>query len=165
MTDDNREGDEELGPGESGAPLIERGAAIVGDEDAVAAAANTSLDMDGFETGAGFGLEDSPDELGGDVEVEALQIRSSADEVDLDEAVIASPTGVGGADPVVDIESLIVEELPELPSVEELPELPILEGIPPLPTAEAPPAPPPGWTDGPPGSKYAALPARDKCLP
>ena len=53
MTQDDGDEGERLGLDEPGAPPIERGAAIEGDADALAAAAGTSLDMDGFETGAG----------------------------------------------------------------------------------------------------------------
>ncbi len=85
------------------APGIERGAVIEGDADALAAAANTSLDMDGFQTGAGFDLEDSPDEAGADLEVEALEVRSSTfDDVDLAETETASSAGAGGATRGVD---------------------------------------------------------------
>ena len=97
MTEDDGEESEGLGAGEPGAPRIERGTALEGDADAIAAAANTSLDMDGFETGGGFDLEDLPDELGGDLEVEALEIRSSTyDEIDLGEAEMASAMQVAG---------------------------------------------------------------------
>ena len=103
MTEDNREEGEGLGVNEPEAPRIERGAAIEGDKDALAAAADTSLDMDGFETGAGFELEDVPDEPGGDVEVEAMEIRSTTfGEVDLDEAVMADSAQGAGANRVVD---------------------------------------------------------------
>ena len=84
--------DEGLGVGEPGESEedetleVDMGAALDMDEDAVAEAANTSLDMEGFETGAGYDLEDVPDELGGEVEVEALEVTSSAlDETDQDE--------------------------------------------------------------------------------
>ena len=88
---------EGLGVDEPGAG-IERGAVIEGDKDALAAAAKTSLDMDGFQTGAGFDLEDSPDEAGADLEVEALEVRSSTfDDADLAEAETASSAGAGGA--------------------------------------------------------------------
>ena len=103
MTEDDREEGEGLGVGEPEAPRIERGAANEGDADAIAAAANTSLDMDGFETGAGFELEDVPDELGRDAEVEATEIRSTTfGEIDLDEAEMAASAQVAGAHPVVD---------------------------------------------------------------
>ncbi len=86
--------DEPVGSG------IERGAVIEGDKDALAAAANTSLDMDGFQTGAGFDLEDSPDEAGRDLEIEALEVESSTfDDVDRAEAETASPAGAGGPAP------------------------------------------------------------------
>lgn len=42
---------------------MEMGAALNIDDEAVAAAASTSLDMEGFETGAGFNLEDVPDSI------------------------------------------------------------------------------------------------------
>ena len=102
MTEDHSkpaDGVEGEGPGvgEPGAPGIERGAALEGDEDAIAVAANTSLDMDGFETGAGFDLEDVPDEPGGDLELDVLDVRSSADELDLAEAERAASGGGGGS--------------------------------------------------------------------
>ena len=125
MTEDHSkpaDGVEGEGPGvgEPGAPGIERGAALEGDEDAIAAAANTSLDMDGFETGAGFELEDVPDKQGGDLELEVLEVRSSADEIDLAEAEKATAAETGP---------------PRLPTVEELPALSIDEGPPAMPTA------------------------------
>ena len=120
MTEDDREEGEGLGVGEPGAPRIERGADIDGDADAIAAAANTSLEMDGFETGAGFELEDGPDEPGGDLEFDVLDVRSSADELDLVEPVTPRVADVG---------------LPELPTVDELPALSVDEGPPALSTA------------------------------
>ena len=103
MTQDDGDEAEEPGLGDSGFPPIERGAAIEGDTDALAAAADTSLDMDGFETGAGFDLDYLPDDLGLDVEVEALEITSSTfDEIDLDEVQKASSAGPGAAIPAVD---------------------------------------------------------------
>ena len=131
MTEDHSkpaDGVEGEGPGvgEPGAPGIERGAALEGDEDAIAAAANTSLDMDGFETGAGFELEDVPDEPGGDLELDVLDVRSSADELDLAEAERAA-AAVG---------------LPGLPTDEEPPALSIDEGSPALSVDEGPPAMP-----------------------
>ena len=125
MTEDHSkpaDGVEGEGPGvgEPGAPGIERGAALEGDENAIAAAANTSLDMDGFETGAGFELEDVPDEPGGDLELDVLDVRSSADELDLVEPVTPRAAEVG---------------LPGLPTAEELPALSIDDGPPAAPTA------------------------------
>ena len=53
----------------------------------MAEAANTSLDMEGFETGAGFDLEGDPGEGGRDIEIETMEIRSSAfGEVDFAQA-------------------------------------------------------------------------------
>ena len=124
MTEDHSkpaDGVEGEGPGvgEPGAPGIERGAALEGDEDAIAAAANTSLDMDGFETVAGFELEDVPDQPAGDLELEVLDVRSSADELDLVEPVTPRVAEAGP---------------PGLPTVEELPALSIDEGPPVVPT-------------------------------
>ena len=119
MTEDDREEGEGLGGGEPEAPGIERGATLEGDEDALAAAANTSLEMDGFETGAGFDLEDLPDEPAGDLELAGLDVRSSADELDLVEPVTPRAAEV---------------DLPGLPPVEELPALSIDEGRPSVPT-------------------------------
>ena len=119
MTEDDREEGEGLGADQPEAPGIKRGADLEGDEDAIAAAANTSLEMDGFETGAGFELEDGPDEPGGDLELDVLDVRSSADELDLVEPVTPRVADVG---------------LPGLPPVEELPALSIDEGRPSVPT-------------------------------
>ena len=144
MTDDDGEG---LGLGEPRAPLIERGAAIEGDEDAIAEAADTSLDMDGFETGAGFDLENSPDKLGADVDTDAVELKSdSFDEIDLGIPDMAGSADVGGADPVADVsEPPTVESTPEvstdLPTLEGLPDLPTVEGLPGLPPAEGLPGP------------------------
>ena len=132
MTDDDGEG---LGLGEPRAPLIERGAAIEGDEDAIAEAADTSLDMDGFETGAGFDLENSPDKLGADVDTDAVELKSdSFDEIDLGIPDMAGSADVGGADPVADVsEPPTVESTPEvstdLPTLEGLPEPSTVEGL------------------------------------
>ncbi len=127
MTEDDREEGEGLGAGEPEPPGIERGATLEGDKDALAAAANTSLEMDGFETGAGFELEDVPDEPGGDLELEVLEVRSSADELDLVEPVTPRAAEVG---------------LPGLPTAEELPGLSIDDGPPALSIDEGRPAVP-----------------------
>ena len=137
MTEDHSkpaDGVEGEGPGvgEPGAPGIKRGAALEGDEDAIAAAANTSLEMDGFETGAGFELEDVPDEPGGDLELEVLDVRSSADELDLVEPVTPRAAEV---------------DLPGLPPVEELPALSIDEGPPALSIDAGRPVAPTGTFD------------------
>ena len=132
MTDDNREEGEHLSSGEPEAPLIERGATLEGDEDAIAAAANTSLDMDGFETGAGFDLENLPEDLDLDLDVELLEVRSSADEMDLDVPEITSPVEVGGAD----------AGLPLLPDDDAPPAMPADTAPPVVPTDAAPPAVP-----------------------
>ncbi len=77
MTEDEESGED------LGLPPIERGAALDADEDALAEAANTSLDMEGFQIGSGFDLEGQPEEGVRDNEIEAMEIRSSAfDEVD-----------------------------------------------------------------------------------
>ena len=90
---EEREG---LDVGEPEAPRIERGAAIEGDEDAMAAAADTLLDMEGFETGAGFDLDDSPAEVGQDLEVETLAVTSNVfDELDEDEIPSTAEPGAG----------------------------------------------------------------------
>ena len=90
---------------------IEMGAAFEVDEDAMAAAASTPLDMEGFETGAGFDFEDSPAEVGQDFEVEALAIESNVfDELDEDQIPSSAEPGVGdlvaggedGDDPTVE---------------------------------------------------------------
>ena len=118
MTEDDREEGEGLGADQPEAPGIKRGADLEGDEDTLTAAANTSLEMDGFETGAGFELEDVPDEPGGDLELEVLDVRSSADELDLVEPV--TPRAA--------------VDLPGLPPVEELPAFSIDKGPPVVPT-------------------------------
>jgi hypothetical protein len=59
-------------------PRIDREAALDIDEDALAEAADTSLDMEGFQTGAGFDLEDPPDEGGRGIEIETMEIKSNA---------------------------------------------------------------------------------------
>lgn len=98
---------EGLGVDEPGAPPSEgaatfevnMGAALDVDEDAIAAAAETSLDMDGFETGAGFDLEDVPDEIGRDIEVESMEVKSTvfdefyADEEEPESSSSAEPSG------------------------------------------------------------------------
>ncbi len=63
-------GDEGKGHGvdEADALVVDMGAAVDADEDATKEAAKTSFDMEGFETGAGFDLEDVPD--GGDQHLE-----------------------------------------------------------------------------------------------
>ena len=80
---------------------VDMGAALDADEEDIAEAAKTSLDMEGFETGAGFDLEDSPVEGSGDIEIEAMEVRSSAfDELDVDESERSSVEGLGDADVV-----------------------------------------------------------------
>ena len=127
MTEDDREEGEGLGVGEPEAPGIERGATLEGDEDALADAANTSLEMDGFETGAGFELEDVPDEPVGDLELGVLEVRSSSDEIDLAEAKTAAAAEVGP---------------PGLPTLEELPAVSIDQGPPALSIDEGRPSVP-----------------------
>lgn len=85
-----------------GLPQIERGAALDVDEDAMAEAAKTSISMDGFETGAGFDLEGQPDEVGQDLEIEMMEIRSSAfDEVDFQQSEASDSTELAGEVPAV----------------------------------------------------------------
>lgn len=92
MTDDEKlsgpEGGLGEGPGaDDDALVVERGAALDADEDAVREATETSLDMEGFETGAGFDLGDLPDGGGPHLEIEAMEVRSSSfDELDAKEA-------------------------------------------------------------------------------
>ena len=131
MTEDDREEGEGLGADQPEAPGIKRGADLEGDEDALTAAANTSLEMDGFETGAGFELEDVPDEPGRDLELEVLDVRSSADELDLVEPVTPRAAVV----------------LPGLPPVEELPAFSIDEGPPALSIDAGRPVAPTGTFD------------------
>ncbi len=51
---------EELGVGHPEVLPAERGAVLEMDEDEMVSAADTSLDMEGFETGAGFEPDDAP---------------------------------------------------------------------------------------------------------
>ena len=92
-----------LGVEDLGLPGIERGATLDADEDAIAEAANTSLDMEGFQTGSGFDLEGPPDEGGRDKEIETMEIRSSAfKEVDFAQAETSGSTERSGENFVVD---------------------------------------------------------------
>lgn len=80
-------------------PEFQMGAALDSDKDAMAVAARTSLDMEGFETGAGFDLGDEPDQTTDGVEVEAMEVRSTAfEEVDHNEPEWSSSSESGGDD-------------------------------------------------------------------
>ena len=71
--------------------VVDMGAALEADQDAIREAAETPLDMEGFETGGGFDLENLPDGDGQHVEIEAMEVRSSSfDEFDLEEAVAST---------------------------------------------------------------------------
>jgi hypothetical protein len=67
-----------LGADEPDALVVDMGAALDRDEDATREAADTSFAMDGFETGAGFDLDDAPAEGGQYTEIEAMEVRSSS---------------------------------------------------------------------------------------
>jgi hypothetical protein len=75
-------------PGHEDSALhVEMGAALDMDEEAVAEASKTSLDMAGFETGAGFDLDDVPADTGQHVEIEAMEVESTAiEDVERDES-------------------------------------------------------------------------------
>lgn len=85
-----------------GLPKIERGAALEVDEDAIAEAAKTPLEMEGFETGAGFDLDGSSAEADRDIEIEMMEIKSSAfAEVDFVQEETSDSADVGRIDLVV----------------------------------------------------------------
>ena len=91
-----------LGVDEPDALVVDMGADLDVDKDAMKEAAATSLDMEGFETGAGFDLEDLPD--GGDQysEIEAMEVTSSSfDELDAARAEESSSVEPGAEDLVV----------------------------------------------------------------
>ena len=80
-----------LGVDEPDALVVDMGAALDADEDAMKEAAETSLGMEGFETGGGFDLDDLPDSGGQYVEIEPMEVRSSSfDEFDAEEAEASS---------------------------------------------------------------------------
>jgi hypothetical protein len=92
------------GPGvvEPGPLEVDMGASLDVDEDAMAEAGKTALNMDGFETGAGFDLESSPEVAGQDFEIEAMEVRSSSfDEVDAQQAEAAGAAPQNVEDPAV----------------------------------------------------------------
>jgi hypothetical protein len=101
-------GGEEARPEEDRPPIgvdqpqaheFEMGAALDSDIDAVAAAARTSLDMEGFETGAGFDLGDEPDEVFEDEGVDAMEVRSTAfEEIDQNEPEWSDSSETSGGD-------------------------------------------------------------------
>ena len=91
--------DAEPGPEETDALHVDMGAALDMDEDAVAEAAKTSLDMEGFETGAGFDLDDVPDDVELDFEIEALEVESTTiEDVEEEKAEWLDPSDGTGAD-------------------------------------------------------------------
>ena len=82
-----------LAADEADALVVDMGAGLDRDEDATREAADTSFAMDGFETGAGFDLDDVPAEGGQYTEIEAMEVRSSSfDEFDAAEAEASSST-------------------------------------------------------------------------
>ena len=77
-----------------GLPGIESGAALDADEDSIAEVADTSLDMEGFETGAEFDLEGRTDEVDRDIEIQMMEIRSSPyGEADFQQAETSDSAG------------------------------------------------------------------------
>ena len=92
------------GPGvdDHGFSEIQRGAALDVDEDAIAEAANTSLNIEGFETGAGFDLEGGTDGGDGEVEIETMEIKAgSVKEGDFQQTRSPEPAELGSQDPMV----------------------------------------------------------------
>ena len=93
---------EELGVGQPEGLPVERGAVLEMDEDEMASAADTSLDMEGFETGAGFELEDAPSSGTQDIQLGPLVTgRSTFGELDL--------AGVSDAEPEESVEPLVIQ--------------------------------------------------------
>ena len=92
-----------LGVDEPDALVVDMGAALDADEDAMKEAAETSLGMEGFETGGGFDLDDLPDPGGQNVEIEPMEVRSSSfDEFDAEEAEASSSAELSRENPVVE---------------------------------------------------------------
>ena len=82
-----------LGVDEPDALEVDMGAALDRDEDGTREAADTSFAMDGFETGAGFDLDDLPGVGDQYAEIEAMEVRSSSfDQLDVAEAEASSST-------------------------------------------------------------------------
>jgi len=93
---------EELGVGQPEVLPVERGAVLEMDEDEMASAADTSLDMEGFETGAGFELDDAPSSGAQDIQLGPLVTgRSTFGELDL--------AGVSDAEPEESVAPLVIE--------------------------------------------------------
>ena len=82
---------------------IERGATLDTDEDAREEAANTSLEMEGFETGSGFDLEGRANLGDPDFELETLELDTNARKAeDFEQTGGARSVGWGLEDLVVD---------------------------------------------------------------
>ena len=80
---------------------IQRGAALEVDEDAIAEAANTSLDMEGFETGAGFDVEGRPAAGHREAEIETMEIKAgSVKEGDFQQTSRPEPMELGSRSPM-----------------------------------------------------------------
>lgn len=93
---------EELGVGQPEVLPVERGAVLEMDEDEMASAADTSLDMEGFETGAGFEPDDAPSSGAQDIRLGPLVTgRSTFGELDL--------ASSSSAEPEESVEPLVVE--------------------------------------------------------
>ena len=117
---------EELGVGEPELHRIERGAELDADEDAIAAAANTSFDMEGFENFDELAVDDAEASSSLSAGVEGLVVegdygasdefhRSIGDDVDLtiqddDDASLLVPTDTSG-EPRREARHLGLEEL------------------------------------------------------
>ena len=88
------------------------------DVDAVAAAAESAhLDMDGFETGAGFDLEDAPEDGGDDLMAEEVPLRGESEE-ELDSS---EDFGFGDGGLEVEASPFAEDDVPEVvetPSIE-----------------------------------------------
>jgi len=99
---------EELGVGQPEVLPVERGAVLEMDEDEMASAADTSLDMEGFETGAGFDLDDEPSAGAQDIQFGPLVTgRSTFGELDLAGVSDAEPEPE--PEPEESVEPLVIE--------------------------------------------------------
>ena len=146
---------------EPGLPAVEgvTGSTIEMDEAAVAAAAEDAhLDMEGFETGAGFELEDAPDDLESGVvdESAAAGFEAGPGAEQVGEAEDSDDLGFGDGDLEVEASPLAEDDLPddeELAAAEALsgaegdlafdvPDAGSPEPVAPLATSDAPPGDP-----------------------
>ena len=146
---------------EPGLPAVEgvTGSTIEMDEAAVVAAAEDAhLDMEGFETGAGFELEDAPDDLESGVvdESAAAGFEAGPGAEQVGEAEDSDDLGFGDGDLEVEASPLAEDDLPddeELAAAEALsgaegdlafdvPDAGSPEPVAPLATSDAPPGDP-----------------------